>query len=302
MRNELPTKPDEITLPQNHVYLGFEKEVPYIQNNFKGNHSNEWFEPANGHSYGNHYCVEFGTPNWNRWAEVKFDLEQISDTMVFVGKKEDLVKLGIKSFRGRNSVGKTWGGIPSSINKLDVDIMFDGVYLLMDKTDPQYDLVRDYFCNEPQIDSEETLDESDLQLLREYKRACKDLQEAKDNDYEIQLLNYRSRNPESSEYIVIKNDMVYLRNLHNYHHLWSDCKIIKSNPVPSFEIEGDGKGPYKPKYTKDGWKFGCKLIGFDIISNLDNNLPSGVEGVKIGKGYFSTQQIAELNKYQQIFE
>lgn len=134
----------------------------------------------------------------------------------------------------------------------------------------------------------------DVAPYLKYKEACKDLQEAKEAGKLIKRGVAREIFPE--ECIILRNDEVYFLNCNGEEWPWEDFEIIEKDAPPSFQIEGDGGGPYTPRYFQTGWTFGCKFISHETIRSCQE-LPKDVTEVKIGRGVFTREQIKELHDY-----
>ena len=247
-----------------------------------------------------HYAIEFGTSVWNKWAEKRFNLESIPSKGVFIGSYEDVVRMDLGRVHMKISFDGTWGAEPDYFYKHRInspncrDAKTSYVCVLKEDVGT-LKKVKEYYRKinlaPTNHDSPQAID---VTPYLKYQKACKDLQEAKEEGYLIKRDLLREIFPK--EHIILKDDKVYLSTLYGKERFWEEYEIIKEENCPSFEIEGDGDGPYVPKYSSTGWIFGCKLISHKIIKSCQE-LPEGINEVKIGQGVFTREQIKELHDY-----
>lgn len=289
----LPKRPNYIEPHPSIVYLGKGKSdfVPDVNSPFYKVTKNfgAWDDDSKcfGACDNTDYGIEFGSPDWNQWAKKIWDIE--------VDPPEDYIIIGpqvsdlVSRFRGSEYDAGEWYDHFSFIGD---SICSYAIH----KDDPQVENLRKHLTGY----SEEVSEDTEESPYEKYKRACAELKEAKEKGWKIQYLDNYPRRISSKEIITLSNDVVSLY-MGGLLINWDDYKIIKEEPAPSFGIEGDGNGPYKPEYRQDHWKFGCAEIPHSLIKTLvDTSVYKiKVNEVTIGKGKFTMDQLKELYKYHQ---
>lgn len=302
----LPDRPADSTAPKDMVYIGRGGTPAVIDAgglNFKyyctyDNRYNWWGIGEHANFY-----QEFGSPNWNRWAEALYDLKEIPEDYIWIGVKPR-AKIGvISSFVGGFLEIGGWDIYDDLLGDSDS-------HYIVHKDDPVAELARQHYTqmpvSAPKSNSESTLEKNAVQLLEDYKKAQEELQEAKKNKWQLNVCGINIRDIDEGDHIELHDGVLFLRNYETRRKLlWSEYKIIKPDPIPDFPIVGDGNGPYKPEYHTDYWKFGCAKICHSLIQNLVDAFESNnkdtetrnLQSVTIGQGEFTIKQLQQLNDY-----
>ena len=325
MKNTFPLIPSHISyIPPNLVYLGLglSELVPDLQtyegvysawSNNTLNGQSEWSIPQfRGQFADFHFAIEFGTHSWNRWAEKYFGLPHIPDGYVWAGRSPKYYVNNLNPFRGaylsQNSRGTTsWEFL--NHNKLyggDADKK----HYLIKRNDPEYKKIAKYFTTpkwERKPLSEPVEDSPETKLVKEYQKAHKELNEAKEKNYTITYDGHSDRIIQKEESIVIWNNNVCLLPTSGLPVLWLHYKIIKRDPTPNFEVYGPNSGvKVKPYLTKFGWSFSPTPLGVihikrEIFTKLHNELTEltpDVDSVTIQGITFTVNQISELVRFR----
>ena len=180
--------------------------------------------------------------------------------------------------------------------------------IILDKTLPHKDVDTP---DTNQYDYVLTMLERDYKILIErYHKAKHELIEAKKNGWKLDyspsivtdLSSPELKNPDPDKLLFNRSFVLCYGDDYTR---WSDWKIIKEEPIPSFTITTD-EGSFKPEYKGEYWKFGCAIIEPKLIESIVNasTFPQyayignkGIEEVKIGKGVFTIEQLKELHQY-----
>jgi hypothetical protein len=198
---DLPQLPPDIKPNPNLVYLGTGGKNLVFHNYKKPYYIYQeelgiWESGYVGYFGSHHYAIEFGTTEWNRWAEKRYNLDPIPEGAVFVGNNPE--EIGIKDFFGRHTQMRdgilTWGMTPTIFHKITSNVSQDlHPYYSISKTDPQLAKVKEYYCGAPEVAPEIVINVADLSVYVKYKEACKELEEAKSNNSRIQRRGYLTR-------------------------------------------------------------------------------------------------------------
>ena len=329
-----PKPPPHLQIPKHHVYLGCGDDIPTLTGNYCGYYGDGYpIEDIRGHFIENklegssrcsHYSVEFGSPEWNKWAEVMFDLTTIPDGFVWIGKNPNRKGVVTDTFDGAyhtkwTSRHSPWPCLTKWMKVGYIEDYWSDLEYCINITDPQYNKARKYFTNlhKSDVGGEDLVspsnDHSDpvlvkleaehQKLIESYHKAHEELQEARTNGWGLRI-DGRLAHPvlDCFRYIITNNKLCFSDGFLQ----WSADKVktIKEQPAPSFEVNG-----YKPEYHKDYWKFGCAKIGHLLIHSLIVHslidMDKGGDGdyknitaVTIGKGTFTIDQLIELNNYR----
>lgn len=290
---DLPKQPSHIKPHPSIVYLGegMSDFVPTINSEtYRLNESGAW--NTSGECFGSlkefHYGIEFGSPEWNEWAKVIWDIkEDVPDDYIIIGPKVSDIVFRFKGIQ-YNDYRHLWDYFE--------DYAGDGAYpYAIHKDDPQVETLRKYLTGY----SEEVSVETEESPYDKYKRACVELEEAKNNNWKIQHMSSKPRHIFFDDLVVLTKGKTWLFVNGDVLLEWDDYTIIKEDPKPSFEIEGDGNGPYKPEYHPYYWKFGCAEITHSLIKTLilADVYKMKVNKITIGKGEFTMDQLKELHEY-----
>lgn len=329
-----PKPPNHLNIPSNHVYLGTGDDIPNLENNYTSYNSCGNLIDHVKFNGTDHYSVEFGSPEWNRWASAKFDLPDIPDDYAWIGVGPKNKGVVAGDFVGSYLSEREWV-------YLYEPFYYGGrhnyTHYLINKSSSQYKNAKKYFTSLKHIidnaysnfwtasnfwtdgvttmptDTDPVLVELDNQhqkLVKAYQKAKEELQEARENGWTIQSSEWGGVYSGDNNYSISDETHVSINNLSTVvinnlgnlpSHSWSMVKIIKEEPAPSFEVNG-----YKPEYHMAYWKFGCAKIIHDIVDGLvahhedmgeSCNEYKGMTSVTIGAGTFTMDQLIELSNY-----
>lgn len=326
-----PKPPVHLQIPSNHVYLGTNKDVPTLEG--RRNYTSYYadgkvierikYKGSLGVDHANHYSVEFGSPEWNRWASVKFDLQDIPDDYVWIGGGPLNKGVVNDEFWGSYLYKNEWYYIEEPFF-FHFSGHLNSTQYIIRKDDPQYGNAKKYFtslykdtnnidkvpdyCTDPVLVE---LDNKHQELVKAYQKAKEELQEAKENGWTIRSSEWGGLYYLGNTYSISDETHVSINNLstivinnlgHLPSHPWSMVEIIKEEPAPSFEVNG-----YKPEFQTYCWKFGCAKISHQLVDGLVAHHKDmgescdeykGLTSVTIGAGTFTMDQLIELSNYR----